>query len=382
MGTRGSTQQEIAAAMARVAEERNPVAIAALGDNIYGDGAEEDFGIIAQWWKDVYLPHPALNRPWYVVTGNHDWHSDATYERDFTQHPDNVGGWWRMPHFWYKQNFQGSFNVSVDAFFIDTQIWKGSSLVEQVLGESAYQAQIAWLTSELAASTADWKIVLGHHPIYSAGSHGTTEDLLLELDPLLRQHGAHIYFNGHDHNKQLIQYQGMNYITSGAGGKNSDSRSNEEPSGSLQHIFQDSGFAALAMCSKTLATLTFYGEQGQPQATEPLTNALPLSLLSSADQHLSSNAPAVNYCGMTALQGVDKTCVGSRGACTVIADQRSNKTCGDFCGASGLSCLDGWTEADEDCLVAQRIGCESSCRTAVPSFSQLCYNNLICECKS
>jgi len=385
MGTRGSTQREIAAAMAKVAEERDPVAIAAIGDNIYGDGAEENFSILSEWWRDVYLPHPALNRPWYVVTGNHDWHSDATYERDFTQHPENTGGWWRMPNFWYKRSFESSSsNLSLDAFFIDTQIWKGSSLVERVLGANAYQEQITWLSSELASSKADWKIVLGHHPIYSAGSHGTTEDLLVELDPLLRQHSAHIYFNGHDHNKQLIQYQGMNYITSGAGGKNSDSRSNEEPSGSLQHIFQDSGFASLAVCSKSSATLTFYGEQGQPQATTQLTNAPPLFLVDAGNRHQDrfTSSHVHTYCGQIAMQDVDKACRGA-GNCRVVADQRSNKSCDDFCKASGLSCLDGWTEGDEDCIEVQRIGCESSCRHAVQSSSlDLCYNNLICECNA
>mmetsp|Transcript_84984 Transcript_84984/g.150262 ORF Transcript_84984/g.150262 Transcript_84984/m.150262 type:complete len:522 (-) Transcript_84984:179-1744(-) len=385
MGTRGSTQREIAAAMAKVAEERDPVAIAAIGDNIYGDGAEENFSILSEWWRDVYLPHPALNRPWYVVTGNHDWHSDATYERDFTQHPENTGGWWRMPNFWYKRSFESSSsNLSLDAFFIDTQIWKGSSLVERVLGANAYQEQITWLSSELASSKADWKIVLGHHPIYSAGSHGTTEDLLAELDPLLRQHFAHIYFNGHDHNKQLIQYQGMNYITSGAGGKNSDSRSNEEPSGSLQHIFQDSGFASLAVCSKSSATLTFYGEQGQPQATTPLTNAPPLFLVDAGNRHQDrfTSSHVHTYCGQIAMQDVDKACRGA-GNCRIVADQRSNKSCDDFCKASGLSCLDGWTEGDEDCFEVQRIGCETTCRHAVQSSSlDLCYNNLICECNA
>jgi len=37
------------------------------------------------------------------------------------------------------------------------------------------QAQLAWLETTLAASRADWLIVAGHFPMYSAGLEGGRE---------------------------------------------------------------------------------------------------------------------------------------------------------------------------------------------------------------
>eukprot|EP00662_Eupelagonemidae_sp_cell21_P022485 gene22485-56430_t len=160
-----------------------------------------------------------------MITGNHDWYTDARTERDFTHHPFNTqhpssareGRWWRMPGFWHKQAHAGATGVTVDMFYIDTQIWRIGSgadsaarrrIVDAALAGSfggsaaAKDAQVAWLRRELAASQAVWKVVLGHHPIYTAGSHGTTPVLLAELDPILREFGVQFYIAGHDHNKQ------------------------------------------------------------------------------------------------------------------------------------------------------------------------------------
>jgi acid phosphatase len=371
-GTRGSTQQRVASAAAQVADAVNPSFIAYIGDNIYGDGAEGDPQLLADWWRDVYLPHSSLRRPWHPVTGNHDWHTDARTERDFTTHPLNEGGWWRMPSFWYKQSFATP-SLAIDVFFIDTQIWKGSGLAEELLGGNIYHEQVSWLTSELSASLADWKVVLGHHPVYSAGSHGTTEDLLLELDPILRQFGVHAYFNGHDHNLQLIQYRGMNYVTSGAAGKSSSSRSNEEPSGSLSYIFQDSGFVSMHFCDAASSVLTFYDEYGNTQAEERLPAGAPQRSLSTSSAALVQRRPQTTsapQCNGAVLRDVDKVC--STDGCTVIADQLTSKTCSEYCEAQGLACINGWNEDyDEDCRRGRELGCAESQRSV---------NNNICSC--
>jgi hypothetical protein len=83
--------------MAAVAAEMMPDAVAGIGDNIYSSGAQGKFENIVSYWSDVYLKHTSLNIPWYIVTGNHDWYSDARTERDFTTHSLNKGGHWNMP---------------------------------------------------------------------------------------------------------------------------------------------------------------------------------------------------------------------------------------------------------------------------------------------
>ena len=49
------------------------------------------------------------------------------------------------------------------------------------------QDQLDWFNSTLCASTADWNLIIGHFPIYSAttGEHGNT-DTLVRCRPVFR----------------------------------------------------------------------------------------------------------------------------------------------------------------------------------------------------
>jgi len=270
-GTRNSQQRRVAAGMARVAAATQPLAILGIGDNIYPDGAEGSKSLIEKWWSDTYLGHSALRRPWYVVTGNHDWYSDAHVQVDFTTSSRNEGSFWQMPSFWYKRSFSSS-SSSIDVFFIDTMIWRKSSHIERYVDrDGEYTRQRNWLKDGLAASTAAWRIVVGHHPVYSAGKHGITGELLDDLDPIMRRYNVAIYISGHDHSQQLIQYEGMDYIVSGAGGKSSGKSENEQPDGSLKEFLKEEGVAGLTICDSSRATLKFYDEDGDVLATRQLT---------------------------------------------------------------------------------------------------------------
>jgi len=362
-GTRDFAQSKVASALAHVANEVDPISIHGIGDNIYGDGAEGDPQLIVRWWRDVYLQHSSLRRPWYIITGNHDWHTDATTERDFTNHPDNTGGWWRMPSFWYKKSYRSASGLTVDMFHLDTAILRGLSKPVQVLGHAAKQEQLAWLAAELNKSSADWKVVLGHHPVYSAGSHGITREILEEVDPLLRRFGVPMYLAGHDHSKHVMQHAGMNYIISGAGGANHRHRSNEYPPGSLKNFFPDHGFVGLSFCSPASASLTIYSDNGHAQAVMELPNEAPES-----DPSVPVDGQQVP-CGGVMLQDVDRQC--SADGCTVLADQMSFKTCRDYCAGNGLNCTGGWEEHDETCVPSVTLGCDRSYGAT---------SDLLCQC--
>ena len=49
--------------------------------------------------------------------------------------------------------------------------------------------QRAWLENELASSTADWKVVSGHYPVWSIAEHGPIPLMVNELKPMLERHG-------------------------------------------------------------------------------------------------------------------------------------------------------------------------------------------------
>eukprot|EP00931_Biecheleriopsis_adriatica_P076641 TRINITY_DN5032_c0_g1_i1.p1 TRINITY_DN5032_c0_g1~~TRINITY_DN5032_c0_g1_i1.p1 ORF type:complete len:1220 (-),score=174.28 TRINITY_DN5032_c0_g1_i1:289-3906(-) len=374
-GTRNSNQRRVAAGLAAVAEMRQPAAIAGIGDNIYGDGAEGNPQLIVDWWRNVYLQHASLKRPWYIVTGNHDWYTDARTERDFTTHPDNTGGYWRMPDFWYKQVFRTELGVTVDAFFIDTQIWRAySTVVEDTIGTEARQQQMEWLTAELAQSAADWKIIFGHHPVYSAGSHGISSRIFEELDPLMRQYGVQIMFAGHDHSKQLMQHRGLNYVISGAGGATARSRSDEYPVGSQKYMYEDHGFVGLSICNSFAANLTFYSADGQEQATAILSGTPPDPTPEPGKPALANGdaGELAPVCGGVVMRDVDLVCPSADGSgCRVLADQMSDQTCRAYCARNGLGCKGGWEEEDEDCTPIYDLGCDQAYGST---------SDLICEC--
>jgi acid phosphatase len=77
--------------------------------------------------------------------------------------------------------------------------------------------QLAWFKAALAVSKAQWKIVIGHHPIYSGGGHGDTPELIENILPLLQAHKVQAYFNGHDHDLQHLVAGNLNLFDTGAG---------------------------------------------------------------------------------------------------------------------------------------------------------------------
>lgn len=82
--------------------------------------------------------------------------------------------------------------------------------------------QLARLEEQLAMSTARWKFVSGHYPIYSYGAcHGSTK-AMRAINTVLRRAGVAAYIGGHDHTLQLIRIPasfeaGPIYVTSGGG---------------------------------------------------------------------------------------------------------------------------------------------------------------------
>lgn len=90
---------------------------------------------------------------------------------------------------------------------------------------------LAWLDEELSRSTSFWRIVIFHHPPYTAGLH--KEDPFVQLSrerlaPLMDKHSVPLVLNGHEHLYQRSlpvreglaagDGQGTVYITTGGGG--------------------------------------------------------------------------------------------------------------------------------------------------------------------
>ena len=79
--------------------------------------------------------------------------------------------------------------------------------------------QLAWLLSALELSKAEWKIVYGHHPLYSTGArHGSDKRLRRLVEPFLIGR-VQVALAGHDHIYQRFHPQnGVVYFVEGSSG--------------------------------------------------------------------------------------------------------------------------------------------------------------------
>ncbi len=217
--------------------------VVSVGDNFYENGVQSARD--PQWkssFEDVYTA-PSLRTPWYTVLGNHDYRGAPQAQLDYAA----GNARWRMPSRYYKLAGVEVGAPQVDLFFIDSSplVHQYRENVEGAIARNVASqdvaTQLAWLDRELGASRAPWKLVFGHHTIYSGGSaHGNTVELVQLVKPLLERHGVQAYINGHEHDLQHIRVGGVDYICTGAG---SEVRPTGRIPGTLFALSR-SGFAA------------------------------------------------------------------------------------------------------------------------------------------
>ncbi len=188
-------QKQVAASMLKM-HHLKPFGFAiTLGDNFYNTGMESPTDPRWQtWWEDIYTP---LGIHFYATLGNHDWGQPDSPAAEilYTQKSQS----WRMPAPYYSYTAG-----PVQFFALDTN--------------EMSVAQLVWLNDELMKSRARWKLVYGHHPIYSAGAHKDSERLIKQLLPVLRDR-ADVYIAGHDHDMQHLRAEGgVHFFVSGAAG--------------------------------------------------------------------------------------------------------------------------------------------------------------------
>ena len=212
-------QQDVANAMSVVAAKIKPRFIISTGDNFYEDGVQSAQD--PQWqisYERVYGAE-SLQIPWHVVLGNHDYHGKPDAQISYSK----ISARWHLPARYYQRTETWA-GHSVDFFFLDTNPFvteyrQSEKMAAEIVAQNTSE-QISWLDKALAVSRSDWKIVIGHHPIYSGGTeHGSQAELIERLNPILEKHRVPAYFNGHDHDLQHIVRGSINYFTSGAGSK-------------------------------------------------------------------------------------------------------------------------------------------------------------------
>ena len=203
-----------------------------LGDNIYPNGAtlgadgNDDATRFEKIFREPFARYADLGADFriYAALGNHDWKTSragAMAQVDYLS---------RTPPF-YMDGIAYSVRPpaaqgALELFVIDTTVLLAGQLVyEDALADDASELppkrreeperwvtpktrverdMAAWLERSLAASDARWKIVIGHHPLWSsAGSKYEQARVLRRLIlPALCRY-ADAYLAGHDHTLEL-----------------------------------------------------------------------------------------------------------------------------------------------------------------------------------
>ena len=202
-------QREVAVQMEKVAAQYHCNFVISTGDNFYSKGVKSVHD--AHWQKSfeqVYAA-PSLNIPWYSVLGNHDYRGNIQAQIDYSRKSDR----WYMPARYYSLTKHVDSVTTALFVFLDT-----NELLHPQKGQDA-RRQWKWLEDVLSHSSARWKFVVGHHPVYSGSPmHGDNPELIRHLRPLLEKYGVQVYFCGHDHDLQYLKPPGrVHYIVSGAG---------------------------------------------------------------------------------------------------------------------------------------------------------------------
>ena len=212
-------QSDVARAMGRTGDEILSRFTISTGDNFYVSGVESTDD--AKWdrsFENIYTA-ASLQSRWYSTLGNHDWQGSVQAQLDYTSLSDR----WYLPDRYYAETLAVDDSTDVLFVFLDTSPLTYTAAQRRKYDESIAwtpERQLAWLDSTLGASSAEWKVVVGHHPIYVGSVSYVDNPVLIEsLPPIFERHGVQAYFAGHDHNLQHLRPQNttVDYFISGAG---------------------------------------------------------------------------------------------------------------------------------------------------------------------
>ena len=139
-------------------------------------------------------------------------------------------------HRYYVVRIPDAASSLVDVFVLDSNTLGEKQTKLRQNGAGTDEAQIEWLDKALAGSSARWKVIAMHHPIYSPtrrkcysflcglGRRSADPRLRMELEDVLVKHGVDVVFQGHQHLYARLRPQtgDIRYIVSGAGGQAPD----------------------------------------------------------------------------------------------------------------------------------------------------------------
>ncbi|TDJ07152.1 MAG: hypothetical protein E2O68_04020 [Deltaproteobacteria bacterium] len=210
-----------------------------LGDNIYPNGAEPDNRNKERFHKMLYLPWKNIQRNnrdfrFYAALGNHDWKisKELEYAEAMVRKRNSLRGARDQITYMARKDNRWVFNPSsdnqkrktyykftrgeADFFVIDTDRILAAMLVQDDDEPKKYKPpeapetirelyyQMRWLKKSLEDSKAKWKIVYGHHTLWSVGGTKHYQAMALRNAILKRLcQYADMYIAGHEHDLEF-----------------------------------------------------------------------------------------------------------------------------------------------------------------------------------
>jgi len=209
-----------------------------LGDNIYPDGAQSEFD--PAWTEHFVNAYGALGLPAFACLGNHDHQGSVEGQIAYSK----LNPLWMLPATYYSTLQSFAEDCSAEFFFLDTQPLRTSTG-----GPFFPTEQLQWLEKALGQSTADWKIVCGHHPLRSYGHKGGGRKLRGLLEPIFLEAGVDLYLSGHSHTLEAINPgYGFVQVVSGASSTTDEFTVGADTAASLA----GGGFASIALGKSSL----------------------------------------------------------------------------------------------------------------------------------
>jgi hypothetical protein len=223
-------QRQVAKQMGITAAEASVDFIIATGDNFYPKGVISEYD--PHWkysYEDIYTAF-SLQWDWYPVLGNHDYGANPDAEVAYSK----ISRRWQMPGRYYTKRFNlnGDTTQQLLIAFIDT-----TPLIKSYYAGNGHNvhsqdstAQKVWLEKVLSNTSPNikWKMVVGHHPMYTGGGRTQSDDtksIRRVLLPLFEKYNVDAYLAGHEHSLQHIEpIPGLHQFISGAASEHTPSR--------------------------------------------------------------------------------------------------------------------------------------------------------------
>ena len=251
-GTGSEEQRRVAEAMSQACRESGCDAALVLGDLIYPRGVKsaDDRRFATHFEQPYEVVGPF---PFWMSPGNHDHRRSGSVEAEIAYARSGRSLRWRMPAAHYAvQGLPDWLHV----YSLDTKwIAEGSASREQ-----------AGAAAAALCGKPGWRILAGHHPVYSNGRHGGDADAGRYLEPLVRECGVQAYFAGHDHHQEHISTASFEQFVQGAAARRRGVDTVSYPAErQMSQRFARStlGFAVAAFTERVMEVRFFAGGDGR-----------------------------------------------------------------------------------------------------------------------